>query len=269
MKADKLFLLCFLYLTCSYPQLQAQTFEPLYSFSVESPVAVTADTYGRLFIANQGGEIRSYSPTGDLLYVFSPQSAAYFSTLDARGLQLLAFDENSQQLVFLDRYLNELSTFLLPPDLFSYATAMSGSADHSIWLADAGILELKKWKPGSRELQTSINLSRFRKESSLEIVALKEYQHKLYLFTTRQLYVFDRLGTLEKALPLPVWKSFSFAGNQLLLLTEQSLHRFPLYTGEVGSMLLPEGGPYTHFLFSEGIYYFFNEETATAYRQRP
>lgn len=269
MKHKQLLLLILLLIAgCPYI-LKAQTFELLFSFPVDPSVAVTSDTYGRLYLASHRGEISSYSPKGEFLHVYSPQSAAYFSTLDARGLQLAAFDENSQQLVFLDRFLNLLGSELLPPDLFSYATALSWSAGNSVWVADAGTLQLKKWKPGSRELEATINLSQFGQEGKLEIVALKEYQHKLYLFTTSQLYVFDRLGTYEKKLPLPEWAAFSFAGDQLMLLTEQSLLRFPLYGGDPASLSLPEGRPFTHFQFGEGIYFFFKDGMATAWKLLP
>lgn len=270
MKLKKFLLLKLLFLTCSPYLLHGQTFEFLYSFPVEPPVAVTADTYGNLYLSSQGSEIRSYTLTGDLQYTYSPQLAAYFTALDARaGLQLLAFDENSQQLVFLDRFLNLLSTKLLPPDLFSYATAISGSAGNTIWVADAGTLQLKKWKPGSLGLELSINLSQYGQESTFDIKSLKEYQHKLYLLTSNKLYVFDRLGTFEKMLPLPAWTSYTFAGDQLLLLTNNALLRFPLYKGEPDSLPLPEGKAYTHLLYSEGIFLFFNEETAKAYRLLP
>ncbi|WP_017733339.1 hypothetical protein [Nafulsella turpanensis] len=270
MKLKALLLFGAVYLSCWSSLLQAQTFQRLYAFHIEPPVTVAADTYGRIYVATREGEISSYTPTGELLYTYSPQSAAYYTALDAKaGLQIGSFDENSQQLLFLDRFLNLLSTERLPPDLFGYATALSWSAGNTLWVADAGSLQLKKWAPGRRELLTTVNLSQFGQESTFNIEALKEYQHKLYLFTQNRLYVFDCLGTFEKMLPLPEWIHYTFADDQLLLLTADSLLRFPLYGGKPDSFALPEGGPYTHLLYSEEIYFFFNEEIATAYRQLP
>ena len=267
MKANYLLLvICLFWLNLP---ARAQQWELVRTFPVEAPTAVSADLQGTLYTATAGGEIKSYSPEGALLQTYSPRSASYFTSLEARsGMQLWAFDENRQQLLFLDRFLNPVSSKQLPPDVFGFASAVSPAAGNSLWVVDASDMQLKQWRTDTRQLLSRFRLNLLRKAPS-EIKALKEYQHKLYLFSPEALYVFDNLGAFERSIPLVEWLSFSFAEDTLLLLTADNLLRIPLYTGTENTLPLPGGQGYTRLLYSKGAFYFFTEEEVQVYRLLP
>lgn len=248
---------------------RAQQWELLRTFPVEAPVAVTADVHGQLYVATTKGEIVSYSPEGQPLYTFSPQSAGAFTALEApSGRQLWAFDENRQQLLFLDRFLNQLSSQQLPADVFSYVVAVTRAAGNAFWMADAGDMQLKQWNSNKGQLVSSIRLN-LLDPSLTEIRALKEYQHRLYLFSPDKLLVFDQLGAFGQSIPLPAWQAFSFAEDNVLLLTRENLIQLSIHSGEQASGPLPPIQGVEQLVFSKGVYYFFSESMAHAYRRVP
>lgn len=247
----------------------AQRWVPFRSFPTEDPTAVSADAHGKIYLATSLGEVKCYSPEGTLLQTYSPQSASYFSSLEVRsGMQVWAFDENRQQMLFLDRFMNPVSSRQLPADIFGYATAVSSSAGNSLWVADASDMQLKQWRTDTRQLVSSFRLN-LLKEPPTEIKALKEYQHKLYLFSPEALYVFDRLGAYEQTIPLVDWLSYTFVGNELLLLTEATLLRISLYSGKAEAIPLPADGSYKELLFIDKAYYFFSANEVQAYLLLP
>lgn len=248
---------------------RAQQWELLLAFPVEAPVAVTADVHGQLYLATARGELISYSPEGKPLYTFSPQSAGTYTTLEApSGRQLWAFDENRQQLLFLDRFLNQLSSRQLPLDVFNYVVATTRAAGNTFWMADAGDMQLKQWNSNSGQLVSSIRLS-LLDPSLTEIQALKEYQHRLYLFAPGKLLIFDHMGAYQQSIPLPAWKDFSFAGDSLLLLTKNSLIHLSIHSGEQELSPLPPSQTFGQLVYNKGIYYFFGKSRAYAYRLSP
>lgn len=267
MKAKKALLLwgcLWLSLAC-----HAQQWFPFRTFPTEEPTAVSADAHGKIYLATSQGEVKCYSPKGTLLQTYSPQSASYFNSLEVRpGMQVWAFDENRQEMLFLDRFMNPVSSKQLPADVFGYATAVSSSAGNSLWVADGSDMQLKQWRTDTRQLVSSFRLN-LLKEPPTDVRALKEYQHKLYLFSSDALFIFDRLGAYEQTMPLVDWLSYTFAGNELLLLTEGELLRISLYTGESETIPLPAEGSYTDLLFIDKGYYFFSATGVEAYLLLP
>lgn len=266
MKAKYLLLLCCLWASLA---ARAQQWELLRSFPCGEVAAAAADVYGKLYLATAGGEIKSYSPEGKLLHTYSPRSASYFNSLEARGMQLWAFDENRQQLVYLDRFLNPVSNWQLPPGLFAYASALSPAAGNAVWVADVGDMQLKQWQTDTRQLSSFFRLH-LLKQAPAEIKALKAHQHKLYLFSPEALYIFDRLGAFEQMLPLAEeWTSFSFADNDLLLLTTDKLLRISLYSGRAEKLSLPAGEGFKKVVYTNNTYYFFTHKQVQLYRLLP
>ena len=236
MKAENWLLLLFCFFLV--PELRAQdslSLQFLRSFSVPEQVAVSADGNGNIFLSTTAGEIRKYDHNGQLLNSYSPQSASYFSSLDGKpGMQLRAFDENNQQLVYLDRFLNQSgSTVQLSPEQFGFVSALTWSAaGNTVWIFDASDLQLKRWRTDLREIISSLKLSQLLLKEPLDVKMLYEHQHKLYMFTADKAFVFDQLGNYEKELSLPAWTSVSFTGDHLLYLSgRKSLEMLHLYSG--------------------------------------
>lgn len=241
------------------------------SFPVLNQLAVSSDAQGNIYLSSSDGEILKYNSQGNLLQTFSPQSAAYFKVLDAsQSMQIMAFDENRQQLVFLDRFLNELGSKTIPAEHFNFVGSLAWSRGNSLWVVDATDLMLKKWRTDLREPVVSLPLSRYTEESSLEIKLLKEHQHRLYLLSPQYAYVFDQLGNYEKQLRLPEWKSATFSRDQLFLLGTDSLEVMNLYTGKQESVALPESSTlWQHLLLNNGTFYLFGPQEAGVYLLSP
>jgi hypothetical protein len=266
MKAKYLLLAACLWLSLTG---HAQQWDFVRTFPVEAPTAITADINGNLYLATKEGEVKSYSPEGVLLQTYSPQSASYFNSLEARSaMQLWAFDENRQQLLVLDRFLNQVSSQQLPPEVFGYASAAAPSAGNSLWVVDISDMQLKQWRTDTRQLISSFRLN-LLKQPPTAVKALREYQHKLYLFSPERLYIFNRLSAYEQTLPLAEWLSFAFAENDLLLLTTNKLLRISLYSGKTEILPLPATDNYKQLLFINGTYYFFTDKNVQAYRLLP
>ena len=237
---------------------------------VEAPIAASADGQGNIYLATRGGEIKKYSPIGILLGTFSPQSAGFFNILDvSSALQLRAFNENSQTIVYLDRFLNQTASFQLPSELFSFVTALCWSAGNTAWVADAAEMELTRWRIDSREVVRRLKLNQFVSDERFELKSLKEHQHKLYLFSSNLLYIFDQLGNYEKQVPLPPWKNVTFSENEIMVLGTTSLTVLDLDGSSERTILLPEGIKYEQLCFSKGELYLFSKKEAHIYRLIP
>lgn len=252
-------------------ELQAQELQLIRSFAVEEPEAVSADTQGNIFMASEGGEIRKYTPEGELLNIYSPQSASHFTALQARStMQIMAFDENNQQLLTLDRFLNLASSIQLPEQETGFISALSwGANGNTIWLADANARQLRQWRTDTRQLSLSLNLNQYVTTKRLEIKELREYQHKLYLISTEQVYVFDQLGNYERQFAIPPVKAVTFMQDQLIGLGEQELAAIHLYSGERQNYSLPAGKSYSQLLYSKGVFILFGRQQADVYRPMP
>lgn len=252
-------------------ELRAQELQLIRSFAVEEPEAVSADTQGNLFIASEGGEIRKYSPEGKLLNTYSPQSTSHFTALQARStMQIMAFDENNQQLLTLDRFLNLASSIQLPEQETGFVSALTWAANgNTIWLADANARQLRQWRTDTRQLTLSLNLNQYVTAKRLEIKELREYQHKLYLISTDQVYVFDQLGNYERQFTIPPVKAVTFMQNQLIGLDNKELTAIHLYSGERQNHSLPAGKSYSQLLYSKGTFILLGRQEADVYLPMP
>lgn len=255
---------------CLSLSLSAQELQVLRSFAIEEPEAVSADTQGNLFVATAGGEIQKYSAEGKLLNTYSPQSASHFTALQARStMQIMAFDENNQQLLSLDRFLNLASSTQLPDEETGFVSALAWTAGNSIWLADANARQLRQWRTDTRQFTLSLNLNQYMNAAELEIRELREYQHKLYLLSAEQVYVFDQLGNYERQFAIPPLKAVTFMGDQLIGLNDDKLLAIHLYSGQEQSFLLEAGKDYSQLLHSKGLLYLFGRNEADVYRPMP
>ena len=265
----KMYLLLALLIFC-FLQTEAQVLDWKRSFPVQKPIAVSADAQGNIYLSTRGGEIKKYSPQGVELQTYSPPSAAHFGVLDASStLQVRAFNENTQTMVYLDRFLNPSSSFDFSSEWFNFITALCWSAGNTLWFVDAGKLELKRWRMETREVLLTLNLNQYIPERDPEIVTLKEHQHALYLFGSRHLLVFDQLGNFEKQMPLPEWKSVAFSENEMILLRKDSLSFIHLHSGKERNLPLPEGKEYQHLAYSRGEIYLFSPDQVDVYKLKP
>lgn len=248
----------------------AQSLQLKGAFPVEEPVAVSADAQGHIYLSVKEGEIKKYNFRGLLLYTYSPPSAGSFNVLDgSSSLQIKAFSENSQTIVYLDRFLNQTAGFQLPSDRFRYVTALSWSAGNTLWLADAGERELVRWRTETQEVMQTLNLNQFISEDNFEVSLIKEHQHKLYLFSTNRLYVFDQLGNYETQVPLASWKGVTFAENEVIILGADTLTFLDLYSFQERKIVVPAEKDYGHLSFSKGEIFLFSPQEAHIYRLVP
>lgn len=264
--------LLFLFLSfCWLPgTLPAQSLELAGVFPVDSPTAVSADNQGHVYIATREGEIKKYNARGLLLYTFSPQSAGFFNVIDgSSSMQVKAFSENSQTIVYLDRFLNETARFRLPTDPFSYVSPLCWSAGNTIWLAGTAEMQLVKWSVDTREVLRTINLNQFITGDNFEISLIKEHQHKIYLFSPDRLYVFGQPGNYEKQVPLETWKGVAFSDKEIIILGNETLTLLELYGAEKRKIPLPAEKDYNHITFSKGNTLLFSNQEAHIYRFKP
>lgn len=260
----------FLCFCCFHGILSAQSLELVSIFPVDAPTAVSADNQGHVYIATREGEIKKHNLRGLLLYTFSPQSAGFFNVVDgSSSMQVKAFSENSQSIVYLDRFLNETARFRLPTDPFSYISSLCWSAGNTIWLAGTAEMQLAKWSVDTREVLRTINLNQFITGDNFEISMIKEHQHKIYLFSPDRLYIFSQPGNYEKQIPLEEWKGVAFSEKEIIMLGNESLTFLELYGVGKRKIPLPAEKYYSHITFSKGDILLFSRQEAHIYRSKP
>ncbi len=268
----RLLLILFFFLL---PEVKGQ--EPrlvlLRSFPVPEQLAVSSDAGGNIVLSTSGGEIQKFSANGKLLHTYSPHSSGYLSILDARfTMQVRAFDENSQQIIYLDRFLNPAGSILLPPEQFSFISALAWSATgNTIWLYDASDMQLIRWQTGTRKIISTLKLNQFAGKRPFEVKMLFEHQHKLCLLGADKLLIFDQAGNFDREVPLPEWQSATFSGEDLLCLTNtNTIERIHLYSGKRSEISTPATSQsYRKIIAANGEFYLFTTKQADVYRLVP
>jgi hypothetical protein len=246
----------------------AQQLSLLKQVSVETPVAVSADRYGNIFIGDTKGNLHKYDSTGILLQTFSSPNIANISSIEAwPSLQVLIFYRDLQQFSILNRFLTPaVLPSSLNQELVGFARAATLGSQENLWLFDDTDLSLKNYNLATKKITSSTPLSLILGDTEYAVNFMREYQNNLYVNDRNTgILVFDNLGNYKKKLPFAELTYFNFFENELYFLKDNTISLFNLYTLSERQIKLPTGTSFKYALFSGSKLFLFTKKTFTIY----
>ncbi len=170
----------------------------------KSALALSADVYHQVYIAERHGGIRQYDSTGKQLAYHSPIQVADVTALEARfGVVIYAFYQDLQRFTVFNRFLQPLESYTLPPEKVGFVQNVAWGADQSMWLYDAQAMRILRYNPLNQDILLEVRLALLlpTSASNIDIVRMQAYEHRLYIWSDTEVWVIDYLGNLLATLP--------------------------------------------------------------------
>ncbi|MDX5346395.1 MAG: hypothetical protein LPK19_04030, partial [Hymenobacteraceae bacterium] len=225
--------------------VQAQQITFQQTVKVDNPVAVSIDRKSNFFITDQKSNLYQFSPQGQPINTYSPPLTGKASIVEAWNVfKIMLFYDDNQRIVFLDRFLRELSTIRLSEHFDGLIRAATPSADDKLWLFNESEFSLIKFDPRLSERQIQTQLSLVLGKDRFDIRFMREYQNNVYMVDAKSgVYVFDNMGNYKKKLPFTGLNYIGFLGEEMYFLKEGHIHFFHLYNFKERQIELPVKKP--------------------------
>jgi hypothetical protein len=235
--------------------------------TVTQPAAMSLDRMSNVYLTDSKNNLFQYNATGRIMNTYSPSRTGHIGNVEAwNGMKVMLFYDDQQQIILLDRFLNNISTINLRNYTDGLIKVATTTADDRLWLFNESEFSLLKFDPRSFEIvsTTPLNLTFDRKKTDIRFI--REYQNMVYMVDkTTGIYVFDNLGNYKKTLPFPELSFIGFKGDELYFLTGGKLHFFNLYSFAERSLDVPPAPTYRQVLVGEDLVYLLSDSGLDLY----
>jgi len=241
------------------------------TLALPNPGPASLDRRGILYIADHDNNLRQLGRDGQPLNTYSPTQPGHVAIIEAWNQNsLLAFYDDRQQVLLLDRFLAPLAEIRLADYLDGTVRTATLAPDGLLWLLDESALTLREFDPQALRVVQSTPLDLIIGRSRPDFRFLRQYQNNLYLIDhTSGIFVFDNLGNYRKKLPFPGLDFITFRGDELAYVAGGQLHFFQLYNLTERTQPLPAGLDATtirQVLFDEQLAYFITSKGVSIYQ---
>ncbi|MBG8552788.1 hypothetical protein [Hymenobacter guriensis] len=250
------------------PAASAAAWTLVRSIPLPKAGAASLDRRGTLYVADAQNNLRQYAADGQALNTYSAPLPGHVAQLEAWNLtKVLAFYDDRQEVLLLDRFLAPLTQVRLTDYLDGLIRVATLAPDDKLWLLNESDLTLRQFDSGAQRLVASTPLDLLVGRTRPDFRFLRQYQNNLYLVDfTSGIYVFDNLGTYRKKLPFAGLNQIGFRGDELYFLRDGALHFFQLYTLTERTVPLPsEAAASRLVLLGEKFAYLFTDEGILVY----
>jgi hypothetical protein len=236
-----------------------------------NPGPASLDRRGILYLADRDNNLRQLGRDGQPLNTYSPTQPAHVAVIEAWNQNsLLAFYDDRQQVLLLDRFLAPLAEIRLADYFDGTVRTATLAPDGLLWLLDESALTLREFDPQALRVVQSTPLDLIIGRSRPDFRFLRQYQNNLYLVDhTSGIFVFDNLGNYRKKLPFTGLDFIAFRGDELAYLAGGQLHFFHLYNLTERTQPVPAGLDATtvrQVLFDEQLAYFITTKGVSIYQ---
>ena len=236
-----------------------------------NPGPASLDRRGTLYVADRDNNLRQLGRDGQPLNTYSPTQPGHVAVIEAWNQNsLLAFYDDRQQVLLLDRFLAPLAEIRLADYLDGTVRTATLAPDGLLWLLDESALTLREFDPQALRVVQSTPLDLIIGRSRPDFRFLRQYQNNLYLVDhTSGIFVFDNLGNYRKKLPFAGLDFIAFRGDELAYLAGGQLHFFHLYNLTERTQPMPAGLDATtvrQVLFDEQLAYFITANGVRVYQ---
>lgn len=202
----------------------------------------TVDNLGNLYLINQNGQLKKYSPGGDSLAVFNNlrKYGKLYSVDISNPLKVLLYYRDFQTVVVLDRFLNTRTTVDLRKAGLYQVKAVAQSYDNNIWIFDEQESKLKKVGDDGRVIDQTTDF-RLLFDSVPSPVYVVDQNKQLYLYDpAKGVYIFDYYGGFRKRIPFTGWTDFAVINQTILGRDGRFLYRYEPGTLDLKQFPLPD-----------------------------
>lgn len=209
--------------------------------AIESPVLVSTDKEGNIYLALENGAIDKYSLDGELLNHFSPEQLAEATLIEAwNPLRIFVFYQDFQEYVFLDRFLTSANRFSLN-HISSYIGMATVSLDNNLWVIDYSSFSLKKYNVNFEQVTIERPLDLILDPDDYDITFMSEYQNLLFVADRKKgVLVFDNLGNYLREFAYENLEYFNFLEDELYFVNEEKVKFVNIYSGDKREAVLDE-----------------------------
>lgn len=264
MKLSLTILLCFL----ANSLLLSQTLEKTYSFDLGySPTAASIDRQGYLYFSNNQGAIDKLDKKGNQIYHYSPQKQGAPTLIDAwQGLRTFVYYQNFQEYILLDRFLNASERYSINSNQISdFSGLVTLANDNNLWILNNQELSLKKIDINNRELLIDNQLNLSLDIEAWNIKFIRSYQNYLFIGDAKEgIFVFDNLGNYSEKITGQGIDFFTFAGDDIVFLSDQKLQMIHLYNKTKREISLPDL-PYQFVLMENNQIFLVHNQTVDVF----
>ncbi|MBC6610540.1 hypothetical protein H8B15_06380 [Hymenobacter sp. BT507] len=199
------------------------------------------DRRGTLYVVDRQNNIVQLGAEGQVLNTYSPALPGHIAQLEAwNTTKILAFYDDRQQLLLLDRFLAPLTQVRTADFLDGTIRAATIAPDERLWLFDESNIALEQFDLAQQRPTITTPMDLLVGRSKPDFRFLRQYQNNVYLVDrVGGILVFDNLGNYRKKLPFSGLSYVGFLGDELYYVADNALHFFHLYNFTDRALPLP------------------------------
>ncbi|MBO3272870.1 hypothetical protein [Hymenobacter defluvii] len=199
------------------------------------------DRRGTLYVVDRQNNIVQLGAEGQALNTYSPALPGHIAQLEAwNTTKILAFYDDRQQLLLLDRFLAPLTQVRTADFLDGTIRVATIAPDERLWLFDESNIALKQFDLSQQRPTITTPMDLLVGRSKPDFRFLRQYQNNVYLVDrVGGILVFDNLGNYRKKLPFTGLSYVGFLGDELYYVADNALHFFHLYNFTDRTLPLP------------------------------
>lgn len=246
---------------------RAQSLKIINTIALEEVKEVSIDRKGNLFYSDEKGNIKMLNRVGELIHSFSPQKTGQVSLIEAwPTLRVFVFYRDLQEYLFLDRFLASGPRYEFDNELIGFVSMATVSNDNGLWLLDDSDYTLKKLDLNFNEITVNSSLNTLFTSEKIAVNYMREYQNMLFLNDKNSgILVFDNYGNYIKKLPFTGLEYFSFKGDELYFLKQNTIHFYNLYNFQERKIDLPANKAYQYVFMAGNDITLLSEDTLEKY----
>lgn len=190
------------------------------------------------FYTVKDNTVQKYNAKGDKTEIYTSFINGNISWLDVSNpLKTLIYYQNFDQVIFLDKYLSVRSKTI---DLAEHGIISSRAAaisyDNGIWVYDQSALKILRL---DHSLAITHESGTLTIDTYAQIQFIHQSNEKVLLAFSRNLFIFDRFGSFDKAIPLPQHQALTWAGDFIFYISDKQLFRYNLSNHKVKAIDWP------------------------------
>lgn len=219
--------------------VSAQEYEPIKSIQAEN-AQITTDYIGNLYII-QDYRLCKYDSNGKPLFIYEDYKKGKISMVDVSNpMKNVIFYQDNMLITIVDQTLSELATYSLQDLGFYSVSCLAHSRDEDFWIFDNASFQLKKINENGSVIYQSEKFNLLFSEN-VQVQQIIDFENNVYLLDKQNgIYVFDRMGTFLKKIPLVGLTSFQIIQGIIVYYKDGKLFSYNTQSLLEEEMALPE-----------------------------
>jgi len=201
---------------------------------------ITTDNLENLYVV-ENNELKKYDNNGNLLKTFSNKIYRNIDFVDVSNpLQILLFDKDFHQIIFLDNMLSPISDAIILDDLeIGQPILACTSYDNGFWVYNHQDFQLIRFDKNRKISNQSGNIYQYS-GVPLNPNFIMESGNLVFLNNPDTgIFVFDKYAAFSKIIPLKNLTSFQIINQNLIFSNNNQLIKFDLKTYEQQIIEIP------------------------------